>query len=119
MSLQPPRWDVLQKSFHLRLGNFSLTDKSELREKIILNSNNWELIKIANGHLSCENPKLDASSIDEIERNIQNKFGSIIKEEHIIVSYDNWSGVYIMQIGTNTHSDDILIKKIYDYLREI
>ena len=84
-----------------------------------MHSNKWELTKIANGHLSCENSELDDSSIDEIERIILNKFGNIIKEENITVSYDNWSGIFIMQIGANTHSSDLLIKKIYDYLREI
>lgn len=38
-------------------------------------------------------------------------------KEHIIIGYDNWSGVFIMQMpGVNTRSSDDVIKKIYDFL---
>ena len=48
---------------------------------------------------------------------IEQEFGSIIKEERIMVSWDNWSGIFIMQMpGMNTASSDDLIKEIYEFL---
>lgn len=86
-----------------------LIDKSE---------NGWELHRISNGKLSCENYSIE--SVDDIEmvRNrIQHKFGHVINEEGIIVSWDNWSGTYIMQMpGMDTDSSELVIKEIYKFL---
>ena len=79
--------------------------------------NGWELRTIANGHLSCENDKLLPNDIDRIKKVLKPKFMDIMKKEHIMVSYDNWSGVFIMQsVGIKTGSADIVIKEIYEFL---
>lgn len=76
----------------------------------------WELHTIANGKLSCENFNLESDSIDRIERIIWQEFGSIIKEENIMVSWDNWSGLFVMQsVGVNSSSSDAVIKEIYNF----
>lgn len=81
--------------------------------------NGWELDTIANDHLSCDNFYLKPEHIDRIEQMLQLKFGDKMKKEHIMVSYDNWSGVFIMQIpGFNTDSSDNVIKEIYKFLSE-
>ena len=47
------------------------------------------------------------------------EYGEIMKKEHIIVSYDNWSGVFIMQMnGFSTESSDEIIKEIFVYLSD-
>lgn len=79
--------------------------------------NGWELHTIANGHFSCENSNLLDNDIDRVEQLLQSKFADIMKKEHITVSYDNWSGVYIMQnIGIKTGLSDTIIKEIYEFL---
>lgn len=84
---------------------------------IAKSKNGWELHTIANGKLSCENFNLESDSIDGVERILQQEFGSTIKEENIMVSWDNWSGIFIMQaVGVNTSSSDAVIKEIYEFL---
>ena len=82
------------------------------------NENGWELHRISNGKLSCENYSLESSDdIEKVRSCIQQKFGDILKEEGIIVSWDNWSGTYIMQMpGMDTDSSELVIKEIYEFL---
>ena len=86
-----------------------LIDKSE---------NGWELHRISNGKLSCESYSLESSDDIEMVRNrIQQKFGHVINEEGIIVSWDNWSGTYIMQMPEmDTDSSELVIIEIYKFL---
>lgn len=80
-------------------------------------NNGWELHTITNGRLSCEHFNLMPDDIERIEKILQPEFESSMKNEHIIISYDNWSGVFIMQLpGVETYSSDDVIKKIYDFL---
>lgn len=85
---------------------------------ILAKSNNgWELHTIANGRLSCEHLNLRPDDIERIEKMLQPEFESLMKNEHIMISYDNWSGVFIMQMSNaQTYSSDNVIKKIYDFL---
>ena len=87
---------------------------------IISKSNNgWELHTVANGSLSCDNSKLDSNDIDVVEKMILPEFGERMKKEHVFVSWDNWSGVFIMALpGLNTDTSDKLIKEIYEWLAE-
>ena len=81
--------------------------------------NGWELSTIANGHLSCDNSVLTAEDIDRVEKLLMPEYGEIMEKEHIIVSYDNWSGVFIMQMnGFSTDSSDEIIKEIFVYLSD-
>lgn len=83
--------------------------------------NGWELHTISNGKLSCEKFNLDATTteIERVKSSIRQKFGEIIDEEGILVSWDNWSGIFIMQMpDMNTASSDALIKEIYEFLVE-
>ena len=81
--------------------------------------NGWELHTVANGSLSCENSKLDSNDIDVVEKMILPEFGERMKKEHVIVSWDNWSGVFMMALpGLNTDTSDKLIKEIYEWLAE-
>lgn len=80
-------------------------------------NNGWELHTIANGRLSCEHFILMPGDIEHIEKALQPEFESSMKNEHIMIGYDNWSGVFIMQMpGAQTNSSDDVIKKIYDFL---
>ena len=80
-------------------------------------ANGWELHTIADGSLSCDNFQLDSNDIDEVERLLTAKFGKRMKEDKVFVSYDNWSGVFIMHIpGTKSPGSDELIRKIYGFL---
>ena len=87
---------------------------------IISKSNNgWELHTVANGSLSCDNSKLDSNDIDIVEKMILPEFGKRMKKEHVFVSWDNWSGVFIMALpGLNTDNSDKLIKEIFEWLRD-
>ena len=83
------------------------------------NTKGWELHRIADGSLSCENFSLDCDDIDAIESILNPVFGKRLKEAHIMVSYDNWSGVFIMEMpGPKTMEAERLIKEIYDFLKE-
>ena len=85
---------------------------------IISKSNNgWELHTVANGSLSCENSKLDSNDIDIVEKKILPEYGERMKKEHVFVSWDNWSGVFIMALpGLHTDNSDKLLKEIYERL---
>ena len=77
----------------------------------------WELHEIADGSLSCENPKLTDNDISEVEAIVRAKFGERLDKEDVFVSYDNWSGVFIMQLpGKKNHKSDELIKEIYEWM---
>ena len=40
-----------------------------------------------------------------------------MKEANVLVSYDNWSGVYLMAIpDKSTQKSDKLVKDIYEFL---
>ncbi len=81
--------------------------------------NGWKLHTVANGSLSCENSKLDSNDIDVVEKMIQPEYGERMKKEHVFVSWDNWSGVFIMALpGLNTDKSDKLIKEIFERLAE-
>ena len=81
--------------------------------------NGWELHTVANGSLSCENSKLDSNDIDVVEKMIQPEYGERMKKEHVFISWDCWSGVFIMALpGLNTDTSDKLIKEIYERLAE-
>ena len=81
--------------------------------------NGWELHTVANGSLSCENSKLDSNDIDVVEKMILPEYGERMKKEHVFVSWDNWSGVFIMALpGSNTDNSDKLIKEIFERLAE-
>lgn len=86
---------------------------------IAKSENGWELHTISNGKLSCEKFDLDATKkdIDRVKSYIRQKFGNIIDEEGIMVSWDNWSGIFIMQMpGKNTDSAAGVIREIYKFL---
>lgn len=87
---------------------------------IISKSNNgWELHTVANGSLSCENSKLNSNDIDVVEIMILPEFGERMKKEHVFISWDCWSGVFIMALpGLNTDKSDKLIKEIFERLAE-
>lgn len=83
------------------------------------NENGWELCTLANGHLSCDNFNLTADDIDRVEELLRPKYGKIMKKEHIMVSYDNWSGIFIMQMpGCKTDTSDDIINEIYAFLSD-
>ena len=78
----------------------------------------WELHTIANGKLSCENGRLLPEDIDQLERGLFPTYKERMEKESVMVAYDNWSGVYIMQnIGVQTDTADELIKEIYEWLK--
>lgn len=80
-------------------------------------NNGWELHTITNDKLSCEHFDLTPDDIERIEKMLKPVFGSLMNKEHIMIGYDNWSGVFIMQMpGIQTNSSDDVIKKIYDFL---
>ena len=86
---------------------------------IAKSENGWELHTINNGKMSCEKFDLEVSlsDINKIKSYIRQKFGNIIDEEGIIVSWDNWSGIFVMQMpGMNTNSSDDIIRQIYKLL---
>lgn len=87
---------------------------------IAKSKNGWELHTIEDGKLSCENFCMESSEeIVQVEHLIQQNFGNIMKEEGIIVGWDNWSGTYIMQMpGKNTDSSNEVIREIYESLAD-
>lgn len=78
----------------------------------------WILQKIANGNMSCENSDLDSLQIEEVEKLLINEFGEKIEDEHILISWDCWSGIYIMLNPgfDNYESSNSLIERIYQLL---
>ena len=80
--------------------------------------NGWELRIIADGSLSCENPKLGEDDISVVEKMLLPEFGERMKS-HVFVSCDNWSGVFIMHLPGQQNTDsDNLIREIFDWLSE-
>lgn len=81
-------------------------------------NNSWKLTRIANGQLSCENSFVDENDIERIEKEVQSQFTNRLLEEHIVVMWDCWSGVFIMQnTGFEyTESTEQLLKEIFDFL---
>ena len=83
------------------------------------NTKGWELHRIADRSLSCENFSLNCDDIDRIESILKPVFGKRMEKARVLVSYDNWSGVYIMEMpGNKTKEAEMLIKDIYDFLKE-
>ncbi|MBD5146499.1 MAG: hypothetical protein HDT21_11425 [Ruminococcus sp.] len=86
-------------------------------------SGKWNIFELANGHLSCENISLGSQDIDKIEEIIEKHFGAgILRRRKIYVSYDCWSGVYIMPVwygvSEEIRSDsDEFVKEIYEFLK--
>lgn len=79
--------------------------------------NGWELFRISDKSLSCENSKLNEDDIDHIEKILKPEFGDRMKKETVFVSYDNWSGVFIMSMAkSKTKDSDELIKEIFEFL---
>ena len=86
-------------------------------EPISKSSNGWELKVLADGSLSCDNFNLGCDDIDIVYCTLKNQFEKRMKEAHIYVSYDNWSGVFIMHIpGFKSQKGDELIREIYSFL---
>lgn len=87
--------------------------------RIAKSENGWELHTIANGKLSCDKYDLDVTTTDinSVQNDICQKFGDVIDQEGIMVSWDNWSGIFIIQMpGMNTDSSDAVIREIYKFL---
>ncbi|MBR4915163.1 MAG: hypothetical protein IKZ42_07795 [Clostridiales bacterium] len=82
-------------------------------------TNGWELHTVADGSLSCDNFKLSSDDIEIVEEMIMSEFGERMKKEHVFISWDCWSGVFIMALpGSNTDNSDKLIKEIFERLAE-
>ena len=82
-------------------------------------ANGWELFTRADGSLSCENSDLCPDDTDRIEELLKPLFLEKIKELHVHVSYDNWSGVFIDALpGFKSKKADKLIKDIYAFLAD-
>ena len=80
-------------------------------------NNNWDLVRIANGHLSCDNATMEAKDIDAVEKQIEEKFGAgSLRKNRIQTGWDNWSGLFIM---SHDNSGDYFVKRIYEYLCEL
>ena len=83
-------------------------------------ANGWKLIRIANGCLSCENSDLDTDDIRRVEEKLKPRYKKAMQEYNVFVSYDNWSGVFIMQMpGFEYPKADRLIEDIYAFLSDI
>ena len=80
-------------------------------------SNGWELKVLADGSLSCDNFNLGCDDIDTVYGMLKKRFEKRMKKAHVHVSYDNWSGVFIMHIpGFQSTKGDDLIREIYAFL---
>ena len=67
--------------------------------------------------MSCDNSEMRSEDIDRVEEILRPRFGDIMKKKAIMVSYDNWSGVFIMQIpGVKAGKADDTIREIYKFL---
>lgn len=90
------------------------------QKQVVKSVNGWELATIADGSLSCENINLGSDDIRKIEEILKPGFSEKMKKYHVYISYDNWSGVYIMHLpGLKSRKGDALIKEIYAFLSEI
>ena len=77
----------------------------------------WQLVRIASGHLSCDNLAKEARDIDAVEKQIEEKFGAgSLRKNNVHTGWDNWSGLYIM---SDDNSGDYFVKKIYEYFCEL
>jgi hypothetical protein len=80
-------------------------------------SNGWELVVLAEGSLSCENFNMGCDDIDIVYSMLKKQYEKRMRKFHIHVSYDNWSGVFIMHIpGYKSRKGDALIREIYTFL---
>ena len=81
-------------------------------------NNNWEIVKLASGRLSIDNYSKSETEIENIENNLQKRFFDRLKDENIVVMWDCWSGIFIMQnVGFEyTKSTELLLQEIYDFL---
>lgn len=81
--------------------------------------NNWKIYISANGELSIENASKSEIDIENIENNLKQRFADRLRVEHIMISWDCWSGIFIMQnVGFEyTKSTELLLQEIYDFLR--
>ncbi len=81
----------------------------------------WKLFKTASGHLSCENYSLKSRDIENVEKVIEQHFGTgILSRMNILVYWDWYSGVYIMPnvLGEKSMSrGDKFVKEIYEFLK--
>ncbi len=103
----------------MRKAMKSLHDHCKSERRTAMNSFRCELIRLANGHLSCELPGAEPSDIGEVKGILEEKFGKEMWNESVCVMCDEWSDVFIMQFLKSSHSADRLIKRIYEYLCEI
>ena len=88
--------------------------------RISKSSNGWQLFVIADGSLSCENFNLGCDDIDTVDSMLKKQYEKRMREAHVIVSYDNWSGVYIMHdVGYKSQKSDELIREIFTFLSNI
>ena len=77
----------------------------------------WDLVRIANGHLSCDNLAKEAKDIDAVEKQIEEKFGAgSLRKNNVHTGWDNWSGLYIM---SDDNGGDHFVKRIYEYFCEL
>ena len=90
------------------------------QKQVVKSVNGWKLVTNADGSLSCENINLGSDDIRKIEEILKPGFSEKMKKYHVYISYDNWSGVYIMHLpGFKSRKGDALIKEIYAFLSEI
>ncbi|MBP5310959.1 MAG: hypothetical protein J6W58_04530 [Lachnospiraceae bacterium] len=98
---------------------FSKIDHKLKPAMISRSANGWELIRISNKRLSCDNQKLSADDIRRIEDILKDKFEKKMEKRNVYVSHDSFSGVFIMQMpGRKFPKADRLIKEIYEYLKD-
>lgn len=82
--------------------------------------NDWELLRIANGQLSCENSNKKEKDLEVIEEELKKQFNKRLLDEHIVIMWDCWSGVFIMQNAgfDYTNLTEQLLLDIFDYLKQ-
>lgn len=93
----------------------------------------WRMVETANGRKSCDNSDLESSDIfptlSMLEENFAISydgnagiglslvgFDLQINGERVTMGWDNWSGIFIM---SSEPSGDVVIEKIYEFLRSI
>ena len=80
-------------------------------------SKGWELVVLADGSLSCENCNLGCDDIDIVYGILKKQYEKRMRKSHVHISYDNWSGVFIMHIpGYKSRKGDELIREIFTFL---
>lgn len=94
-----------------------LFNQSVCIKEVLKMNNKWTLVRIANGHLSCDNLAKEATDIDAVEKQIEENFGAgSLRKNNIHTGWDNWSGLFIM---SDDNSGDHFVKKIYEYFCEL